>query len=119
MDAGKPSCLAGLGFALAVQGREDEALAAWQSAGEGAKEFIQWGKLAWKMKQYEEALVWYERAVRAEPELDVGWHHLVTLYQVTIWAQPDEFDHLRDEYYEKYTHDRRPNHRSSSKDKRK
>jgi hypothetical protein len=47
--SGNRSAWRGLGFALAAQEREDEAMAAWQTAGEMAEEFIRHGQVARSM----------------------------------------------------------------------
>jgi tetratricopeptide (TPR) repeat protein len=59
----------GLGFALAAQRRENEALAAWQLAGNNmAEELVQRGEHARKAGQYEEALTWYKQAAVLAPD---------------------------------------------------
>ena len=64
----------GLGFALAAQGQEDRALAAWQTAGKMPDKFIEWGKQAQLVERYDQALIWYERAGRLEPESSIPWY---------------------------------------------
>jgi tetratricopeptide (TPR) repeat protein len=49
----------GFGFALAAQGREAEAVAAWQRAGLTAQEFVNAGEEAWKAGRYAEVLAWH------------------------------------------------------------
>jgi len=65
----------GLGFALALQGREGEAMAVWRRAGNVAWEFMRRGEKAWEAKRYGEALTWYERAAQAEPEWGDPWYY--------------------------------------------
>ena len=65
----------GLGFVLAAQGREDEAIAAWQAAGGMMQEFIQRGEQARIAKRYEEALAWYNWAAMVEPGLGDPWYY--------------------------------------------
>jgi tetratricopeptide (TPR) repeat protein len=60
------SALRGLGLVSAAQGREDEAIAAWQTAGGMMQEFIQRGEQARSAKRYEEALAWYDWAAMVE-----------------------------------------------------
>jgi len=85
----------GLGFALAAQGREDEAITAWQAAGEMAKEFIELGTRARKAKRYQEALDWYEKAALVEPELRAPWYHIGLTYE-----QMDEWEEAAEAYRE-------------------
>lgn len=81
----------GLGFALAAQGREGEAIVAWQAAGEMAKEFIEWGTTARKAARYQEALTWYGRAALVEPELRTPWYYIgLTYEQMEEWEQAAE-----------------------------
>lgn len=110
-DAGNRSARRGLGFAHAVQGREDEALNIWQSAGgidqisalgwgfalmaQGRENeavavwraadmtqlFITLGERARTEWQYEEAQLWSERAVAVEPSLGDTWYDLGLVYE--------------------------------------
>ena len=70
-----------LGVALAAGGKEAEAVSAWRAAGLMAQFFIATGEEAWKARRYEEALTWYERAVRLEPGLADGWYHIGVMFQ--------------------------------------
>jgi tetratricopeptide (TPR) repeat protein len=70
-----------LGVALAAGGKEAKAVPAWRAAGLTAQYFIATGEEAWKARQYEEALTWYERAVSLEPGLADGWYHIGVLFQ--------------------------------------
>jgi len=69
LDATNRGAWRGLGFALAAQRREDEAVAAWRTAGGIGEEFVQWGEAMRKVRRTAEALAWYERAARVEPGL--------------------------------------------------
>jgi tetratricopeptide (TPR) repeat protein len=60
---------------LAAQGREDEAITAWQTAGGMADELIQRGEQARGAKRYEEALAWYKRATILNPGLGDPWYY--------------------------------------------
>jgi tetratricopeptide (TPR) repeat protein len=73
---GNRSAWRGLGFALLAQGREQEALTAWKTAGEMAEELIQRGEMARRAKRYEEALVWYKRSVAFAPDSAVLWYYI-------------------------------------------
>ena len=78
----------GLGFALAAQGRDDEAIAAWQAAEGIAEEFIQRGEQARSAKNYEEALVWYERATMVEPRSGDPWYYAGLMHEtLEQWEQ--------------------------------
>ena len=77
-----------LGVALAAGGKEAESASAWRAAGLTAQYFIATGEEAWKARRYEEALTWYERAVRLEPGLADGWYHIGFLFQQeNQWGQ--------------------------------
>jgi tetratricopeptide (TPR) repeat protein len=71
----------GLGFALAAQGRGDEAVTAWQTAGQMAEEFFQRGEQAHRLSRYEEALVWYTRAAAVAPDWWVPWYYAGLTYE--------------------------------------
>lgn len=71
----------GLGLALAAQGREDEAMAAWQTAGGMMEELIQRGEALRAVEQYEEALVWYERAQLLTPDSGEPWYYEGLAYE--------------------------------------
>jgi tetratricopeptide (TPR) repeat protein len=77
---GEHSACRGLGFALAAQGREDEAIAAWQAVEGIAWEFVWQGGQAWIAGQYQDALTWYKRAVRIEPGLGDAWYYMGLTY---------------------------------------
>jgi len=71
----------GLGFALAAQGRGDEAIAAWKIAGQMAEELFQRGDQARNLGRYEEALLWYERAAAVAPDLWDPWYYMGLTYE--------------------------------------
>lgn len=78
----------GLGFVLAMQGREDQAVAVWQNAEGMVEEFIQRGDMAQAAKRYEKALLWYERAARMEPNLGDPWYHIGVIHEgLEEWEQ--------------------------------
>jgi len=79
---GSRSTWRGLGFALAIQGREDEAVTAWQSAGGMGEKFIQWGEEARSEGQYEEALKWYDWSLRVDSGLGDPWYYRGLVYEV-------------------------------------
>lgn len=81
----------GLGFALARQGREDEAVAAWQSVAGMAEEFIKWGEQARVVGRHQEALMWYSRAAKVEPRLRDPWYYKGQTYeQLENWERAVE-----------------------------
>ena len=59
----------GLGWALAVQGKEEKAGAEWRVGGFTVQDFIARGEQARRAKQYDESMVWYRRASWLEPGL--------------------------------------------------
>jgi tetratricopeptide (TPR) repeat protein len=56
---------------------EDE----WRRAGVTAQDLTARGEEARKAKQYDEALVWYERAMRLEPHLGDPWYYVGLLHE--------------------------------------
>lgn len=73
-DPNSASAHRGLGLSLAAQGGEEEAIAAWQTAGGMAGELIQRGEQARTAKHYEQALAWYEWAAMVDPGLGDPWY---------------------------------------------
>ena len=67
LDAGNWRAWRGFGFALQAQGRADEAVSAWQTAGGMGEEFARRGEPAYHSQSDAEALMWYERSLRVEP----------------------------------------------------
>jgi tetratricopeptide (TPR) repeat protein len=58
-----------------------KAVAEWQAAGLTAQSFIVGGEVSRKAKQYDEAMTWYERAMRLEPGLGDPWYYTGLLYE--------------------------------------
>lgn len=78
----------GLGLALAAQGREDEAIAAWQAAGGMVDELIQRGEQTRTAKLYEEALAWYKWAAILNLGLGDPWYYAGLVYErLEQWEQ--------------------------------
>lgn len=91
----------GLGFVLVTQGREDEGVTAWQVAGGMAEELVRWGQQVQTAERNQDALAWYNRAVKVDPEMSDGRYHLAALSRDLIWEQSDRVEYLS-EIYEKY-----------------
>lgn len=53
----------------------------WRRAGLTAEDFITRGEEACQAKRYEEAMAWYERAMRLEPGLGDPWYYVGLLYE--------------------------------------
>jgi tetratricopeptide (TPR) repeat protein len=53
----------------------------WLRAGLTTGDFITRGEEAHKAKQYDEAMAWYERAMRLEPGLGDPWYYVGLLYE--------------------------------------
>jgi tetratricopeptide (TPR) repeat protein len=70
-----------LGFIKLAQGDEQEAIAAWQQAGEMARELIRRGLSAETDGVNQEALSWYLRATQVAPQTTDAWSHLGLLYE--------------------------------------
>jgi tetratricopeptide (TPR) repeat protein len=56
-------------------------MAAWQTAGEMAEEFIRHGQVARRSKRYEEALTWYKRATVLAPDWGAPWYYMGLAYE--------------------------------------
>jgi tetratricopeptide (TPR) repeat protein len=69
-----------LGFALAAQGREDEASVAWRNVDTIADDFILLGEHARESQRYTEALQWYKRAAEEEPDLGDPYYYTSLAY---------------------------------------
>jgi superkiller protein 3 len=65
----------GLGLALAAQGRVDEATAAWRKVPGMPSELMIWGKHAFLLRRYDQALQWYQWAAAVDPALAGPWYH--------------------------------------------
>lgn len=70
-----------LGFAYQAYGDQKFAVAAWQAAGLSAQDFIDVGHSLVERQQFESAVVWYERALYAQPGLADAWYALGLVYQ--------------------------------------
>lgn len=57
-----------LGFARAIQGDESQAIEAWANADHIVEEFIQRAQMAYRMEDYPQTVIWYERALMLEPQ---------------------------------------------------
>jgi tetratricopeptide (TPR) repeat protein len=71
----------GLGWALAAQGRNEDAGAEWQVGGFTVQDFIARGEQARRAKQYDEAVAWYRRATWLEPGLGDPYYHIGLAYE--------------------------------------
>jgi len=71
----------GLGFTLAAQKREEEAMTAWQTGDGMVEEFTQRGEALRAARQYEEALAWYERAAVLAPDSAKPWYYKGLAYE--------------------------------------
>jgi tetratricopeptide (TPR) repeat protein len=54
----------------------------WLRAGLTARDFVRRGEEARKVKLYDEAVVWYRRAIRLEPGLGDAWYYVGLVYEV-------------------------------------
>jgi tetratricopeptide (TPR) repeat protein len=71
----------GLGWALAAQGRNEDAGAEWQVGGFTVHDFIARGEQARRAKQYDEAMIWYRRATWLEPDLGDPYYYIGLAYE--------------------------------------
>lgn len=69
----------GLGFALATQGREEEAIEAWRRSDDTARVLVYHGWHAQSLGKLEEAIYWYECASRLDSQVTNEW-----LYEIGI-----------------------------------
>lgn len=67
--------LRSLGLLLAATGRENEFDAVWHEAGFPVTDMLYWGETARQERQYETALAWYARALRANPAWADPWYY--------------------------------------------
>ena len=81
LDATNASAWRGLGFALATQGQQDEAIAAWKKTNTMWNEAMRWGDIALKEEQARQALQWYQRATALEPQIGDGWYSQGLAYE--------------------------------------
>jgi tetratricopeptide (TPR) repeat protein len=75
LNHGNRGAIRGLGFALASQGRESEALATWRDAEAPTDLFITRGNLARATGRFETALKWYQRANALPAAGSDGWYY--------------------------------------------
>ena len=68
-DQANPGVHRGLAWTTAIHAEYDEAAAAWQAGGLTALDLISRGDHARRSTYYQEALWWYQQAVRLDPEL--------------------------------------------------
>lgn len=73
----------GLGFALADQNRETEALVAWERAGGMTEEFLERAEWTLTWGLHDETLVWSERAAALMPDLRDAWYYMGRAYSLT------------------------------------
>ena len=62
-----------MGFALANNELEDEAISYWQKSQGILHEFLLYGENEWKSRNYKDALFWYNRAIRIDTDAEVDW----------------------------------------------
>lgn len=88
LDAENQAAWRGLGFVLAFQKREPEAVAAWQNAGLTAHDFVEWGEYARANAQYRTALIWYQRSLSVEPAAGMPRYYAGLVYeQLAEWDE--------------------------------
>lgn len=83
VDAGPENCSAwrGWGYVLSYQGRAEEATLAWNMCPGMAEELIERGLQAQKNGLYEQALVWYRRAIALDPQDGDLWVQMALMSQ--------------------------------------
>jgi len=80
-DASNRAVHRALGWALAAQGREAEAVAEWRAGGFTLEDFIARGDEARTASDYDEAIAWYGRAARLEPDSGDPWYYTGLAYE--------------------------------------
>ncbi len=95
IDASNKGAWRGLGFDLAMQGRDNEANAAWRAAGMMGQDFLQRGETERLAGNYREALAWYDRAEKVEPNLPSSVHYFRFLAQQSLGNADAAFDDLQ------------------------
>ena len=93
VDARNQGAWRGMGFTLATQGRESEALAAWTTIGVAALEFVERGNVARVARRYDEALAWYTRATQLQPDVGDAWYYTGLIHQAK-----SQWDKARDAF---------------------
>lgn len=74
--------------AMEAQGFGGRLVEEWRRAGLTPQDFISRGEEARRAERYDEAVAWYERAMRLEPGLGDAWYHLGLLYEdLQQWLQ--------------------------------
>lgn len=80
----------GLGLALAMRDRDDQAVAAWRAAGNVTSELIQRSEQARRAERWDEALAWCQRAIALEPNFGDPWYCMGLAYAGTAqWVQAE------------------------------
>jgi len=88
LDATNRGAWRGLGFGLAAQRREDEAVAAWRAAELTSQDLINFGEQARQSARYGEALDWYAQAARMDPVSGIPWYYIGLGYEgLNDWGQ--------------------------------
>jgi tetratricopeptide (TPR) repeat protein len=80
-NAGNSSTWRALGYLYLARGEEAEALAAWQHTQITAAELLVNGGKAEAAGLYDEALMWYQRAVAVDPGLIAAWEGAGLIYE--------------------------------------
>jgi tetratricopeptide (TPR) repeat protein len=70
-----------LGFIKLAQDQGDEAITIWRNAREMDKEFIAWGKQAFREGEDRKALDWYLDAVELAPASGYPWYYIGLVYE--------------------------------------
>jgi tetratricopeptide (TPR) repeat protein len=81
LNSDSESLWLGIGFAEELQGRTDEALAAWRSAAATAWDFILSGEQSIFVGEYEMALKWFDRAAILDPLSGDPWYYMGLAYE--------------------------------------
>lgn len=102
-----------LGLAFSLRGEEEEAIAAWRSAGDVSREFIQRGERYRKAGMLQDARRWHGRAVRLRPDLRDTWYYLGLtyetmgdlgmaehMYEESLDRQAEQEVHISDVYFQ-------------------
>jgi tetratricopeptide (TPR) repeat protein len=75
--------LRGRAFLLAADGKEDDFDKFWLESGLSEAELLHWGEIARNNQQFDAALAWYARALRANPEWGDPWYFTGVIYEET------------------------------------
>lgn len=72
----------GLGYSLALQRQENEAIVAWQGTSVQPLDiFVAWGDKARLERKYNKAFYWYQKALDVDMTYAKGWHHVGLCHQ--------------------------------------